>query len=111
MQELLFAYGTLRDERIRELVLGRRVKGEPDAVQGFRRETLRYGNMRYPVLVVDSNVSDLIYGTVFVVSGEDLDRLDQYEGPFYLRICVQLISGRRAWMYAKVQGEYIAAGS
>jgi hypothetical protein len=54
--------------------------------------------MRYPVLVVDSNVSDLIEGTVFAVSGKDLDRLDRYKGPFYLRIFVQLINGRRAWM-------------
>lgn len=56
MQDLLFAYGTRGNERVREQVRGQRVEGEPDAVQVFRWETLRYRNMRYPVLVVDSNV-------------------------------------------------------
>ena len=34
--ERLFSYGTLRDEAVQLATFGRRLEGEPDAMQGYR---------------------------------------------------------------------------
>ncbi|MEY9913178.1 gamma-glutamylcyclotransferase (GGCT)/AIG2-like uncharacterized protein YtfP [Catenulispora sp. MAP12-49] len=105
--QLLFSYGTLRLPRVQTARFGRELSGRPDALVGFRLETVAItdasviadsGNELHPVAVPSGDPHDAVEGTVFTLSPDDLAAADAYEVD-YLRVPVELRSGAKAWVY------------
>lgn len=103
MSEYLFAYGTLQrglaPAEIAPLIEKLRPMGE-----GFTFGRL-YDLGAYPAAIFDPASALVIYGTVYGLpeDGEILHRLDDYEGPEYVRIeqLVTLTAGGvlSCWVY------------
>jgi gamma-glutamylcyclotransferase (GGCT)/AIG2-like uncharacterized protein YtfP len=107
---LLFSYGTLQLPSVQQSSFGRLLSGEEDAMTGYKTsmieitdpEVLRQSGQRFhPVVVPSSNPDDEVKGTVFAITAEELAAADAYEVDDYIRIEVQLKSGKRAWVYVK----------
>jgi hypothetical protein len=104
----LFSYGTLQSQSVQLSTFGRQLDGRPDALPGYRVVTVRIsdsdfiaksGNADQRSLQFTGTDSDLVQGTVFDVTGEELKQVDAYEPKGYERILVQLRSGVNAWVY------------
>ncbi len=50
-------------------------------------------------LVLSQNNNDVIKGTVFEITKEELKVADKYEPENYKRVAVVLQSGKEAWIY------------
>jgi gamma-glutamylcyclotransferase (GGCT)/AIG2-like uncharacterized protein YtfP len=88
VSEYLFVYGTLLDPAVQLSVFGRHVGGRADAVSGFALSN---------VTISDADVT--VEGIVFPVNREDFLNAVAYETDQYTRIEVELMSGRRSWVY------------
>lgn len=108
--ELLFAYGTLRDEAVQLATFGRRLEGQPDLLIGYRLTMTRIddqdfiassGTADHRNLQFTGDESDFVEGTAFAVTKSELERADDYEPVDYERVQVQLQSGANAWIYLK----------
>lgn len=104
---LLFSYGTLQLPSVQRSIFGGLVPGEPDAVVGHRLEDVVIEDARvvelsgesvHPVLVPSPEGE--VPGMVFTLTDEQLAAADDYEVDAYVRVEVQLRSGRSAWVYA-----------
>ena len=103
MNELLFAYGTLKEADVQKYVFGRILDGMADTLQGFViSERRMYG--RYLVLEKGSDTSAAIQGMCFALSKSELLKADIYEGPAYKRVALSLKSGAVAWVYIEKDG-------
>src|SRR5215213_6437534 len=112
--EHLFAYGTLQTEAVQLATFGRRLEGKADALIGYRLTTMptqdqnfaaSSGATHHRTLQSTSSASDLVEGTVFKVTKQDLDVVDSYEPIDYKRLLVQLRSGINAWVYVNAHTE------
>ena len=106
--ENLFSYGTLQMEPVQLAAFGRKLAGTPDALIGYKVELIatkdhefeiksgatQHRNLRYTGVA-----SDLVEGTVFQLTKEELKQSDAYEPWDYQRVQVQLSSGAKAWVY------------
>lgn len=97
MAELLFVYGTLLCPLVQWRVLGRRVPGEADVLEGFRRDVVCLGGVCYPNL--SPAPGRVVPGRVLLLTRGELERVDAYETSAYRRVRVVLQSGRRAFVY------------
>ena len=106
--ESLFAYGMLRLEEVQIATFGRKLEGRPDVLVGYRVVMIMIededfvrtsGSAEHRNLQFTGNTSDFVEGTVFSVTGEELEKSDAYEPNGYERILVQLKSGTNAWIY------------
>jgi hypothetical protein len=106
--ELLFAYGTLQLEAVQLATFGRRLEGTSDALAGFDLVPLQItdqavaalsGSARHTMAHFTGRASDVVSGTVFVVTPEELQHADRYEVADVKRVAVVLQSGLRAWAY------------
>ena len=95
---LLFAYGTLQDKTVQRTHLLRALDGVPDRLARFRISNQKVANA-YPTIVRTGNPKDSIEGTAYVVTHGELLVADRYEGTAYVRIQVELSSGKKAWVY------------
>ena len=82
--------------------------GTPDALPGYRIITITIddqdfvttsGTARHRNLKFTGDPSDVVEGTVFKMSTDELDQADSYEPEGYARRLVQLRSGITAWVY------------
>ncbi len=99
--ETIFAYGTLKDPKVQQEIIGRKVLGTPDHLDGCIKSHFQHGDRKtYPVIIcpIDGHGVD---GVTLEVSGEELKRIDHYEEDFYRRQKVRLKSGVEAWTYVK----------
>jgi gamma-glutamylcyclotransferase (GGCT)/AIG2-like uncharacterized protein YtfP len=103
----LFSYGTLRQPEVQLATFGRLLDGVPDAVVGYRLETITIadpavvatsGSDRHPALRPSDDAA-AVEGTVFAVTEEELAAADDYEVDDYVRVSVPLRSGGSAWVY------------
>jgi len=110
MQQLLFSYGTLQSGAVQQSTFGRLLKGEQDAIVGFRLSSLEIkdeavvalsGERFHPVLTPTGDPADQVPGMAFEVEEADLLQADQYEVADYKRILAVLRSGREAWLYVR----------
>jgi len=97
MPEQLFVYGTLMDPIIQFAVLGRTVRGAPDRLADYRKSSIRLGGQVFPTIKPESGSS--VKGLVISVTPAELVHIDQYEGEAYRRKKVNLISGKKVWVY------------
>lgn len=110
--ENLFSYGTLQSEAVQLATFGRRLEGKPDRLIGYRVTLIP---IRVPIskqlsASLDAthhrNIqftgirSDIVEGTVFTVTKQELELADNYERVAdYVRVLVQPASGKNAWVY------------
>jgi gamma-glutamylcyclotransferase (GGCT)/AIG2-like uncharacterized protein YtfP len=113
MTEYLFSYGTLQSEEVQLANFGRKLAGEVDVLVAHalalipartqspaHAGTTHHRNARYTGIA-----SDVVEGTRFAVTRDELERADAYEAAAdYRRVLVRLRSGVDAWMYTSIHG-------
>lgn len=106
--ERLFSYGTLQTESVQLSTFGRRLDGNPDALAGYRLRMIQIldqefvassGAEYHRTLEFTGNAADVVEGTVFSVTEEELKQADAYEPDGYERRRIRLRSGADAWIY------------
>jgi hypothetical protein len=112
---LLFSYGTLQQENVQLATFHRRLEGSPDSLVGFRRTLFEItdpdvvrmsGKTHHPMATYTGVAEELMGGTVFEITDEELEQADRYEtDPAYRRFSTRLLSGRIAWVYADARHE------
>lgn len=103
----LFSYGTLQNEAIQLSTFGRRLKGVPDSLIGYRQTKVPIrdqpdanGDQYYLNAQATGRDTDNVSGTRFEVTEQELKEADVYEATAdYKRITVILSSGATAWVY------------
>lgn len=106
--ELLFSYGTLRQEAVQLATFGRKLSGSVDALVGYRLKIIRIddhdfiissGTADHRNLEFTGNADDVVEGVVFTVTNAELEQADSYEPAGYARQLVELRSGLNVWAY------------
>lgn len=102
--EQLFAYGTLKNKDIQEIIFGRILKGIPETLVGYIIKEIQieeeFGLQTYPIIVQTQNKDNIIEGILYQISEQELLKSDIYEGKYYKRIEVLLQSNQKAWVYS-----------
>ncbi|WP_030160564.1 gamma-glutamylcyclotransferase family protein [Glycomyces sp. NRRL B-16210] len=107
---LVFSYGTLQLPQVQRARFGRELPGAPDALPGFRLDTLRItdpaviadpGSSEHPVAVHTGDDADEIPGRVLTLTDAELRAADDYEVEDYRRVEMVLRSGAKAWVYVE----------
>jgi hypothetical protein len=110
--ELLFSYGTLQLEAVQMATFGRLLTGTSDALSGFEQVMLKIedqaviavsGKAQHTIARFTGRASDVVAGTVFRVTANDIHNADKYEVDACKRVAVTLRSGVRAWVYVDAQ--------
>jgi len=110
--ERLFSYGTLQTELVQLSTFGRKLTGAPDALLEYRLRMIQITDQEFVAtsgaefhrnLEFTGNASDLVEGTVFAVTPQELEQADAYEPDGYKRVRVKLRSGTEAWVYLNAQ--------
>jgi hypothetical protein len=87
---------------------GRRLTGTSDALRGFELVSLQIedqrvvaisGTSRHTMAKFTGRSSDVVAGTTFAVTEEEIQNADRYEVAAVVRVSVTLQSGVRAWAY------------
>ena len=106
--ELLFSYGTLQLEAVQMATFGRQLAGTSDALRGFELVLLKIedhtvvaisGTAHHTMARFTGRACDVVPGTVFVVTPDEIQNADKYEVAAVKRVAVVLQSGIRAWAY------------
>lgn len=109
----LFSYGTLQLHEVQLANYGRPLEGAPDALPGYRLEVLPdrdpnavriSGTKTHMVVRRTGDPADRVTGVVFLLTAEELEATDRYEGSDYGREELTLESGRRAFVYVEPGG-------
>ncbi|OAF20029.1 gamma-glutamylcyclotransferase family protein [Bradyrhizobium neotropicale] len=108
----LFSYGTLQLESVQLSSFGRRLAGKQDAMAGFRKTLVeitdpdvlaKSGERFHPIVIPVDDLNEIVEGTVFEITADELAAADRYEVSDYKRVEVTLRSGLKAWVYIKAQ--------
>ena len=106
--ESLFSYGTLQLEAVQMALFGRQLAGTSDALLGFELVLLKIedqtviaisGKAQHTMARFTGEASDVVPGTLFAVTPEEIQNADKYEVAAVKRVAVVLESGVRAWVY------------
>jgi len=106
--EYLFSYGTLQLVPVQMSTFGRTLEGTSDELPGFKKSLVKIedakvvetsGKTHHPIVQFTGSPADMVGGTVFLITREELLNADKYEVSAYRRIAVTLASGLRAWVY------------
>lgn len=104
----LFSYGTLQMREVQLANYGRPLKGEGDALLGYRLERVPdrdphavriSGTATHWIVRQTGDPADRVPGIVFLLTAAELAATDAYEGSDYARAELTLESGRRAFVY------------
>jgi gamma-glutamylcyclotransferase (GGCT)/AIG2-like uncharacterized protein YtfP len=107
--ELLFSYGTLQLENVQLKTFGRLLRGTKDILVSYSISKIEIsdedviatsGERYHPILKYTGNNFDVVKGTVFELTSEELGQADEYEVKEYSRIQAKLKSGGSTWIYA-----------
>jgi gamma-glutamylcyclotransferase (GGCT)/AIG2-like uncharacterized protein YtfP len=108
MPENLFSYGTLQKETVQLELFGRILNGTKDILKGYKISSIEIKDSAFlangaeklqQTLIRSGDAADLVEGTVFEISNEELLAADNYEPDNYQRTKVALASGKAAWIY------------
>lgn len=106
----LFSYGTLQEEVVQISTFGRVLSGSPDSLSGYALRKVKVadptvvaisGEAWHPIIERTGQPSDVVAGTVFEITQDELLKADAYEVDDYRRVGVTLATGTRAWVYAQ----------
>jgi len=105
--EKLFSYGTLQQESVQRANFGRKLRGCPDTLVGWRLSSVRItdpkvlaeSGLAVHKILVPGEPSEEVNGVVFEVTLAELKAADGYETAAYKRVRVTLHSGTQAWAY------------
>jgi gamma-glutamylcyclotransferase (GGCT)/AIG2-like uncharacterized protein YtfP len=106
----LFSYGTLQQEGVQIASFGRLLKGDEDALPGYKQSMIeiadpevvrKSGKKFHPIVAASDDPSDEIPGKVFEITEAELAAADAYEVSDYKRVLVRLKSGVDAFVYVK----------
>ena len=106
--QFLFSYGTLQLESVQFATFDRRLADAADGLPGFEQSLVKSedpavvatsGKTHHPIVRFTGRESDVVKGTAFEVTAEELQSADSYEVSHYMRVSVTLLSGVRAWVY------------
>jgi|GEM_PF-64074 pyridoxal phosphate enzyme (YggS family) len=104
----LFSYGTLQLEKVQIENYGRLLKGKKDSLLGYRLDKLKItdpavlkksGKEFHPIAIKTGSPNDVIDGTIFEITEEELIATDKYEVNDYQRVLENFVSGEQAWIY------------
>ncbi len=104
----LFSYGTLQLERVQIENYGRLLKGRKDRLFGYKLDKLKITDTEvlkksgiefHPIAVKTDSPNDVIEGTIFEITEEELIETDKYEVNDYQRVLEKFASGENAWIY------------
>ncbi|MFD5124107.1 gamma-glutamylcyclotransferase family protein [Streptomyces sp. NPDC058385] len=104
----MFAYGALQSPSVQAILFGRELQGTQDCVPGLVLTVIELadpelvmasGSSRHPMAVLGATPSASICGTLYWLSAEDLDLLDQRSDARLHRVAMRLKSGGAAWVY------------
>ncbi|WP_448567331.1 gamma-glutamylcyclotransferase family protein [Thalassotalea ganghwensis] len=118
--EKLFSYGTLQMENVQHETFGRRLSGQKDALVGYVLSEIKIndpsviatsGTDIHPILKFTGNESDIVEGTVFEITPQELAQADEYEVKEYIRVLGRFTSGTNAWAYVCAATELAKANS
>ena len=111
MKEYLFSYGTLQKDKVQLVLFGRILHGWTDVLSGYRLASIEIKDKAFlakdeeklqQTLITSHDNNDIVKGTVFELTKEELLHADKYEPGNYKRKKVMLQSGKEAWIYAAV---------
>ena len=105
--ENLFSYGTLRLETVQLANFGRTLEGVADALVGYRMEMITIEDQEFAArsgsehrnLEFTGSATDVVEGTVFQVTREELEQADAYEPEDYERVLATTRAGVDVWVY------------
>jgi hypothetical protein len=105
--ENLFSYGTLQSDAVQLSTFGRRLKGKPDVLVGYKLAMVQIRDHDFAAangstqrsVKFTGNETDLVAGTLLLVTSQELEKADSYEPTDYERILATLRSGEKAWLY------------
>ncbi|MEM6685037.1 MAG: gamma-glutamylcyclotransferase family protein [Bacteroidota bacterium] len=110
MKQYLFSYGTLQLENVQLESFGRVLSGTKDTLIGFTVKQLRITDEAvlalsqeefHPIAIQTNNKKDMISGTLYEITSEELAQADQYEVSDYKRVEATFQSGKKGWIYVK----------
>jgi hypothetical protein len=110
--ECLFSYGTLQLVPVQMSTFGRTLEGTSDELPGFKKTLVKIedakvvetsGKTHHPIVQFTGNPADMVGGTVFLITKDELLNADKYEVSAYRRVAVTLVSGLKAWVYIDAQ--------
>ncbi|HEY4941367.1 MAG TPA: hypothetical protein VII56_08050 [Rhizomicrobium sp.] len=116
--EHLFSYGTLQLSAVQMATFGRLLAGNGDAMPGYEVVPLAIedadvvaisGKAVHSMARFTGRAGDVIAGTVFAVSPEEIHKADAYEVAAVRRVAVVMRSGRRAWVYVDARDAPLAS--
>ena len=105
----LFSYGTLQQANVQRELFGRTLDGHKDTLEGYQLSQItitdqavikKSGKTIHPILRFTGCPSDIVEGSVYQITDEELAQADHYEVEQYLRVRGQFSSGKSAWIYA-----------
>lgn len=106
---LVFAYGTLQDEKVQIATFGRLLRGHRDELVGFELSSVRIadpavaaasGKTHHANVTFNGRDDQRVSGMVFEITDTELAVADGYErAAAYTRITARLASGEHAWVY------------
>lgn len=105
---LLFTYGSLQSPQVQLDTFGRVLSGVDDVMPGYTVDYLHVADtpadragdrVGFPILRPTGDPLDKVVGVAAWVSEDELESADEYEAERYLRVQVELASGRVAWVY------------
>ncbi|NNG42616.1 gamma-glutamylcyclotransferase [Pseudoalteromonas sp. NEC-BIFX-2020_002] len=106
--EKLFSYGTLQLEQVQLDTFGRLLEGQADTLQGYvigeveisDAAVLKSSGQRFhPALIKTGLATDIVIGTIFTITAEELANADNYEVDDYVRVEEIFSCGINAWVY------------
>lgn len=104
----VFAYGVLQSPSVQKTLFGKELQGVQDSVPGLVLTVIELadaelvmasGTSRHPMAVLGATSGASIRGTLYWLSAEDLDLLDQRSDSRLHRVAMELKSGGVAWVY------------
>ena len=118
--EALFSYGTLQLPAVQTAQFGRLLDGQKDTLPGYAMGQVRiqdgdvvmvsgaeYHPAIYPTGSQGNGAEDVVEGSLFWLTADELAAADEYEVDDYVRTRVTLSSGIEAWTYVGVSPQVL----
>lgn len=112
-EKYLFSYASLQLEKVQLEICGRIFSGEKDSLRSFKLDKVQIADVEVlknnrqqlgAIAVRTDSPNDLLEGTIYELTEEELLQIDRYQGGDYKREMEVLTSGKTAWIYvAKIE--------